>query len=63
MEDLTGEYRDERGRPRRLFNHSVWIHVYNDQVDTELDGRKVLVDGEPATLFEWLGVQKRARDA
>ena len=63
MEDLTGEYRDEQGRPRRLFNHSVWIHVYNDQVDTELDGTKVLVDGEPATLFEWLGVQKRKKDA
>ena len=61
MEDLSGEYRDAQGRPLRLFNHSVWIHVYNDQVDTELDGRKVLVDGEPATLFEWLGAQKRAK--
>ena len=61
MEDLTGMYKDGCGRPQLIFNHAVWIHVYNDQIDTDLDGRRVLVDGEPATLFEWLGAKSRAR--
>ena len=59
MEDLTGMYKDEKGRPMRIFNHGVWIHVYNDQIDTDFDGTKVCVDGQPSTLFEWLGSQRR----
>lgn len=53
VEDLTGRYKDELGNPRRSFGHGVWIHVFNDFCHTELDGRNVLLDGEPVTVWEW----------
>lgn len=57
MEDVTGMYRDALGRPRRFFNHGVWVHVYNDDCLTDFDGRYVMHDGVPVTLWEWLGKQ------
>lgn len=57
MQDMSGMYRDELGRPQRFFNHGVWVHVYNDDCLTDFDGRFVMCDGEPVTLWEWLGKQ------
>lgn len=60
VEDLTGLYKDERGNPRRSFGHGVWIHVFNDFCHTELDGRNVLLDGEPVSVWEWAARQIRS---
>ena len=55
MQDLSGRYRDAFGRPVRMFNHAVWVHVFNDECHTELDGSAVLAGGEPVSIWEWLG--------
>lgn len=57
--DMTGQYKDANGNPRRNFGHGVWIHVFNDFCNTELDGRNVLVDGRPVTIWEWAALQVR----
>lgn len=59
VEDMTGRYKDEQGNPRRSFGHGVWIHVFNDFCCTELDGRNVLLDGEPVSIWEWAAHQVR----
>lgn len=59
VEDLTGVYREPDGRPLRTFNHGVWIHVYNDFCHTDLDGRNVIVDGEPVGVWEWAAGKRR----
>lgn len=57
--DPTGQYKDALGRPRAYFNHGVWVLMLDDACRTELDGTRVLQDGEPVTLWEWLGRQHR----
>lgn len=42
-----------------LFDHGVWVRVYNDKCTTDFDGQPVMANGRPVTLFEWLGKQKR----
>lgn len=59
IEDETGTYHDEDGRPRRYIGHLVWINVYHDTVKTEVDGTNVLVDGRPVTLWQWVGTHRR----
>ena len=59
MVDKTGLYKDENGAPMRIFNHGVWIHCYNDDCDTDFDGRRVMYNGNPVTLWEWLGLQHK----
>ena len=59
VEDMTGRYKDEQGNPRQSFGHGVWIHVFNDFCRTELDGRNVLLDGEPVSIWEWAARQVR----
>lgn len=59
VEDLTGRYNDEQGRPRRNFGHGVWINVFNDFCHTELDGRNVIDDGEPVSIWEWAARKAR----
>lgn len=59
VEDLTGVYREADGRHKRIFNHGVWVHVYNDFCHTDLDGRAVIVDGEPVGCWEWAARQRR----
>jgi predicted esterase len=59
VEDLSGKYKDENGCPKRYFSHGVWIHVYNDDCCEEIDGTRVMVQGVPVTIWEWLGHQKR----
>lgn len=60
VEDLTGVYREPDGRPKRTFNHGVWIHVYNDFCHTDLDGTNVVVDGEPVGCWEWAARKRLA---
>lgn len=55
IEDETGIYRDEDGRPARYIGHLVWINVYHDSCKTDLDGSLVLHDGFPVTLWQWMG--------
>ena len=59
VEDLTGVYREPDGRPLRTFSHGVWIHIYNDFCHTDLDGRAVIVDGEPVGAWEWAAGKRR----
>ena len=55
VEDETGAYHDEDGRPTRYIGHFVWIGVYHDGPKTDVDGTNVLVDGRPVTLWQWVG--------
>lgn len=57
MVDLTGQYRDELGRPQPQFNHSVWVPMLNDACRLDLDGTRVMEDGEPVTMWEWAANQ------
>lgn len=59
MQDLTGRYKDELGQPLRMFNHAVWVHVFNNECHTDLDGSAVCVNGEPVSIWEWLGTCRR----
>ncbi|WP_162012228.1 prolyl oligopeptidase family serine peptidase [Streptococcus sp. S784/96/1] len=55
--DKTGRYKEADGRPRRYFSHGVWIYVYQDDPNVDFDGRKVIDQGLPVTLWEWIGQQ------
>lgn len=55
--DPTGQYTDGSGRPKVYFNHGVWILMLDDACRLDIDGRCVLCNGVPATLWEWLGAQ------
>ncbi|EFB77563.1 prolyl oligopeptidase family serine peptidase [Subdoligranulum variabile] len=57
--DPTGRYREADGRPRSYFRHGVWILMLDDACRTDLDGSRVLCDGVPVTLWEWMGKQRR----
>lgn len=59
VEDLTGRYHEADGTPKKTFNHGVWIHQFNDFCRTDLDGRNVLVNGEPVSCWEWAAAQRR----
>lgn len=60
VEDLTGRYKEPDGRPKRTFNHGVWIHVYNDFCHSDLDGTNVTLQGEPVGIWEWAARQYRS---
>lgn len=57
--DLTGRYRNADGTPLRTFSHGVWIHVYNNFCDTDIDGTRVMVDGCPVGVWEWTALMRR----
>lgn len=59
VEDLTGVHRGPDGGHYRPHNHRMWINVYHDACDTDLDGSKVLVEGRPVSMWEWAGLQRR----
>ena len=46
---MTGRYK--LGNPRRIFGHGVWVQAINDSYQTELDGRDVILDGEPVIIW------------
>nr|AIA84765.1 CAZy families CE1 protein [uncultured Paenibacillus sp.] len=58
VQDRTGVYHDEDGRPTKYLGHCIWINVYNDETKTDIDGRYVLVDGRPVTLWQWVGLHR-----
>ena len=59
VEDFTGVYKDDRGRPAPFMNHGVWVATFNDMVRTDVDGTLVTSDGVPVTCWEWAGLQRR----
>ena len=59
VDDLTGRYREPDGRPLRSIGHFSWIQVFNDFCRTDLDGTNVMVDGEPAGVWEWAASKHR----
>ena len=56
--DPTGQYKDELGRPQKLFNHGVWIPMLDDAITLDFDGTRVIEGGESVTLYQWLGKQQ-----
>ena len=40
--------------PPGLFDHGVWVKVYNDECKEDFHGGPVLINNRPVTLFEWL---------
>lgn len=51
-------WKNEQFQPH-LFDHGVWIKVYNDECQLDFDGSAVICNGKKATLLEWLGCQQR----
>ncbi len=58
VEDKSGLFKDEQGRPWTYIPHFSWVHALNDDVALDLDGSRVLCDGRPVTLMRWLGCQR-----
>lgn len=44
--------------PPHIFDHGVWVDVYNDKCRTDFDGSPVICQGHEVSLLEWLGYQK-----
>ncbi|MCF0110528.1 MAG: prolyl oligopeptidase family serine peptidase [Erysipelotrichaceae bacterium] len=59
VEDPTGQYKDELGRPKKIFNHGVWVLFLDDEVKYDYDGHRVMEDNVPVSVFEWIGKQVR----
>ena len=58
--DQSGKYRQPNGQPVEYMGHFSWIHMFNDDCIYDLDGRRVMHEGRPVTLWRWLGKQKRS---
>ena len=52
MEDISGLWLDDKGKPWSYDGHWSWIHVYNNNAYTT-------IDGEDISLFEWLARQHK----
>ena len=50
--DHTGLYKKDDGSPYEYMGHWVWIPLYNDEVQENINGRNL-------KLFEWLAQQRR----
>lgn len=57
--DQSGLFRDELGRPYEYSGHFAWVHTFNDFCTTDMDGTRVLCDGIPVSLWQWIGLQKK----
>jgi len=57
--DQSGLFKDELGRPYEYMGHFSWVHVYNDHCATDMDGTRVMANGMPVTLWQWLGLQHK----
>lgn len=51
-------YIDDRP-PRAMVNHGCWVPGLQEQFNEDFDGSPVLVDGKPATRFQWLAAQHK----
>jgi predicted esterase len=45
--------------PRRSVNHFCWLPGLRNECREDYDGKPVLVDGKPVSLFEWLAHQRK----
>ena len=52
MEDLSGLWQDEEGKPWKYDGHWSWIHVFNNFATSEIAGKKL-------SLFAWLAEQSK----
>lgn len=59
--DQSGLFKDEEGKPWKYVAHFSWVHVYNDFVQYDLDGTRVMHEGRPVTLWRWLGKQRKTK--
>jgi len=50
MEDKSGLWFDDKGKPWSYGGHWSWIHVYNNDPKTTVNGKEI-------SLFEWLSKQ------
>jgi predicted peptidase len=57
--DQSGLFKDELGRPFEYLGHFSWVHTYNDIFRYDMDGTRVMADGSPVTLWQWLGLQHK----
>ena len=57
--DLHQTYEEIGGKPHEYLGHFVWVPVLNDDCRLDYDGKPVYADGEPVSLFRWLGKQHR----
>ena len=48
------------GKPMEYFGHFAWIPMLNDDCKLDYDGKPVLLDGEPTTIFRWMAAQKKS---
>ncbi len=44
--------------PFPMVNHGVWVPGLREEHNEDYDGSPVLVDGKPATRFQWLAAQR-----
>lgn len=56
--DPTGQYKDELGRPLKIFNHGVWVPMLDDVIKQDYNGLAVIEGEEPCTLWDWMGKQQ-----
>jgi len=52
VEDLTGLWKYEDGKPWKYDGHWTWIHTYNNEPRNVVNGKEV-------SLFEWLSMQNK----
>ena len=45
--------------PRKMVNHFCWVPGLANKITEDFDGKPVLLNGEPTTLFQWLAAQKK----
>lgn len=45
--------------PREMVNHFCWVPGLANKIHLDFDGRPVLLNGAPTTLFQWLAAQKK----
>lgn len=57
--DRYAGFTDEKGEPWEYFGHLSWIPLFNDDCRLDYDGQPVTLNGEPVTLMQWLGKQKK----
>ena len=60
VEDRTGRYTDENGRPFEYHGHWSWVPMLNNECRLEFDGEPVRMDGREVTLLEWVSGHRRS---
>ncbi len=57
--DRTGLFKNSDGTPYEYNGHFSWVYVYTDECIYDLDGARVMHEGSPVTLWQWMGKQHR----